>query len=52
MKSTDEKRCRRVEMAQAADNTVLYCCPECDMAFAETDTLQEHLMKIHDFARW
>lgn len=51
MKSKEKEHCRRVEITQAADNTVLYCCPSCDMAFPETKILQEHL-KTHNFARW
>lgn len=40
----------QVHIATAIDGTVLFCCPECQLAFAEKTNLEQHL-SVHKIER-
>lgn len=40
----------QVHIATALDGTVLYCCPECQMAYPEKENLEQHL-SVHKIER-
>ncbi|KAG5671607.1 hypothetical protein PVAND_001800 [Polypedilum vanderplanki] len=40
----------QVHIATAIDGTVLFCCPECSMAYAEKESLEQHLA-VHKIER-
>lgn len=40
----------QVHITTALDGTVLYCCPECQMAYPEKESLEQHL-GVHKIER-
>lgn len=40
----------QVHIATALDGTILFCCPECQMAYPEKESLEQHLV-VHKIDR-
>lgn len=40
----------QVHIATALDGTILFCCPECQMAYPEKESLEQHLV-VHKIER-
>jgi hypothetical protein len=40
----------QVHIATAIDGTILFCCPECQMAYPEKESLEQHLA-VHKIER-